>query len=441
MMDRAAPHADTDTDTGTSPSGRRAAALFRYEDWPFAAKALIVPVLTITFIALIGAVVLHDTAGTSQTMPLLVIGLGLVFAGAMGVSLFQQRILSASVERIAEAAARLGQGDASVDLHGLERGDDLGPLVQALHSVRTRMIDMTAAQRDLERLRDHGPASNDRTMLRHSADLEDEFAGFADLLGQASQQLTRETAQMLDMVRDQTARLSAVSDATESSSGSVQTVAAAAEQLSQSFTEIDHQVTNATTVAREAREQANDTSSHVTRLMTMAEQIGTIVEMIQSIAAKTNLLALNATIEAARAGEAGRGFAVVASEVKGLASQTAKATDQIRSQIDEIRGATDTAVISIKTIGDTVRQIDEIALAIAGAVDQQKAATSEIADSAQAAAMSAMEVSDTVGAVRDTAEKAQIASERLDNAGTTLCSETDRLLSEIKIIISRMRTE
>ena len=107
--------------------------------------------------------------------------------------------------------------------------------------------------------------------------------------------------------------------------------------------------------------QAEQTDGRIGKLSRAAQEIGDVVKLITAIAEQTNLLALNATIEAARAGEAGRGFAVVASEVKSLASQTAKATDEISSHILGMQGATQELVAAIKEIGGTIAQISDIA--------------------------------------------------------------------------------
>ena len=156
------------------------------------------------------------------------------------------------------------------------------------------------------------------------------------------------------------------------------TVASASEELSSSITEISHQISHSTEIARQAVEAAREANTMINGLASAAESIGTVVNMIQDIAEQTNLLALNATIEAARAGEAGKGFAVVASEVKTLATQTARATEQIAQQIGEIQGATGAAVSGIDAITRTIGEIDSVTTAIASAVEEQGAATQEV---------------------------------------------------------------
>ncbi|MFY7959868.1 MAG: methyl-accepting chemotaxis protein [Elsteraceae bacterium] len=207
-----------------------------------------------------------------------------------------------------------------------------------------------------------------------------------------------------------------VANSADQTSGNVQMVASATEELSASILEIGGQVARSTQIASQAVTDARRTNETVETLSSTAERIGEVVKLIEEIAAQTNLLALNATIEAARAGEAGKGFAVVASEVKNLASQTAKATDEITSQISEIQNATRDAVEAIGAISLTIDEINQIATSIAAAVEQQSAATREIARNGQQAADGMQEVSATI------ADVSQAASETGDAAGGVLSS-------------------
>jgi murein DD-endopeptidase MepM/ murein hydrolase activator NlpD len=176
----------------------------------------------------------------------------------------------------------------------------------------------------------------------------------------------------------------------------VQTVAAAAEELNASIAEIGRQVQSASTMAGGAVQQAEKTNQQVQGLAEAAQKIGDVVKLISDIAAQTNLLALNATIEAARAGDAGKGFAVVASEVKNLATQTAKATEEISQQIASIQAATGEAVGAIQGIGKTIVEINQVASSIAAAVEEQNASTREIARNVQETSAGTQEVSSNI---------------------------------------------
>jgi methyl-accepting chemotaxis protein len=187
-----------------------------------------------------------------------------------------------------------------------------------------------------------------------------------------------------------------VAEAANRSHGNVATVVSAAEELANSIGEIGGQVERSTTIADAAVEEAERSNEMINGLAGAVDKISDVVALINGIASQTNLLALNATIEAARAGDAGKGFAVVASEVKSLANQTAKATEDIAYQINEVQGATGNAVTGIEGISNTIRQMSEISTAIAAAVEQQRAATGEIARNANAVSDDAASVLNSV---------------------------------------------
>jgi methyl-accepting chemotaxis protein len=230
-----------------------------------------------------------------------------------------------------------------------------------------------------------------------------------------------------------------VAAASEEASTNVGAVAAATEELSASVTEISRQVQDSSRISQEAVGQAQRTDARINELSQAAQRIGNVVKLITDIAEQTNLLALNATIEAARAGEAGRGFAVVAQEVKALAAQTAKATEEIGTQIAGMQSATQQSVSDIKEIGTTITRISEIAAIIAAAVEQQGAATQEIARNVQQASHGAHAVADNIADVKRVAGETGSASghvlsaaQALSTEGTTLRSAVDKFLATVR---------
>ena len=272
-------------------------------------------------------------------------------------------------------------------------------------------------------------------------DFETNVKTVVDQVAAASTEM-RATAESMAASSEESVRQSnAVAAAAEEATSNVQTVASASEELSSSISEISRQVSQSSKIAQEAVQEAERTNITVQGLAEASTKIGDVVNLINDIASQTNLLALNATIEAARAGEAGKGFAVVASEVKNLANQTARATEDISSQISAIQDATTGAVDAIQGIGKTIDQVNEIAGTIAAAVEQQGAATNEISRNVQEAATGTQQVSQNIQSVSQAANEAGqgasevlSAAEELSKQSEVLGNEVDKFLENVKKI-------
>ncbi|MBH0239511.1 methyl-accepting chemotaxis protein [Methylobrevis albus] len=232
--------------------------------------------------------------------------------------------------------------------------------------------------------------------------------------------IAADLAAITESIGEVTSQAASSASAATQTSSNVQAVASGAEELAASVQEISRQLSTALNVTTEAVDQAERTTGIVAGLSTSAQKIGAVVELISSIAAQTNLLALNATIEAARAGEAGRGFAVVASEVKNLATQTAKATEEIGAQIDAVQTTAGSAAQAIGSIAATISRINEISSGIATAVEEQASVTRDMSENMQVAATGVETIVGNMGAIASASEEVNTAAIQVRTASAGL---------------------
>ena len=368
--------------------------------------------------------------------------LGGIVAGVLGGLVLLASLVARATARpiisLTGQMTRLADGDKTQEISGTERGDEIGAMSKAVLVFKENMIraDRLAAEQAAEQ-----GAREART--NHIQELTEAFdREIANVVGTVSSASTEleATAQAMSSIAEETSvQATAVAAASEQASANVETVASAAEELTSSINEIARQVNHSSQIASSAVAKVRETDEQVTGLATSAQKIGEVVGLITDIAEQTNLLALNATIEAARAGDAGKGFAVVANEVKNLASQTAKATEEIVGQINRVQQETQLAVSAIKEIGHVIEEVREISASIAGAVEEQNSATQEIARNVEQAALGTQEVSSNIQGVTHAASEAGSASQEvLDAAGqlsrdsATLKAVVDRFLNQVK---------
>ncbi|MBB4197650.1 methyl-accepting chemotaxis protein [Rhodoblastus sphagnicola] len=360
----------------------------------------------------------------------------LALSSALGLAIV--RSITSPLMSLQKSMNALAKGDTSIEISGQGHKTELGAFARALEVFRDDEVEREKALRR-EKEEDQKRMARAQLVEQLASRFDADVTALLSVVDNKVRDFLAASKTLETAAEESTHRIVTVASASEQSSVNVRTAASATEELSASITEIGQQAKTSSAMTSDALRQAHVTDQQIAGLASATGRIGEVVELISSIAAQTNLLALNATIEAARAGEAGRGFAVVASEVKNLASQTARATQEISSQIADIQAGTGGAVSAVAAITKVIEDIDRVSAGIAAATEQQTAATQEIAQNSSEAALGAGEVARNVSMVADAVQRTRQTSFDLGAGAETLQQEAMKLRKSVQDFLSSVR--
>ena len=381
---------------------------------------------------------LSDEADRTQREAILLVTVSLALVVLLGAWIAMKGLVT-PIRALTGTMDTLAAGQLNTTVPGTDRSDELGTMARSVETFRQGLVEVERLKAEQETLKQRAEVEKRAAMNALADSFQSSVGSVVGTLSSASTELTAAAGSMASIAEETSRQATTVASASEQASVNVQTVASAAEELSSSVSEISRQVAQSTQIAGQAMGEVAQTNQTVQGLTTSVSRISEVVRLISEIASQTNLLALNATIEAARAGDAGKGFAVVASEVKHLATQTARATEDITGRISEIQSATGQSVAAIDRINTVIQQMNEISLAIASAVEEQGAATQEIARNVAQAADGTQLVSSNILQVTQASAETGTAASQVQASSAEVAQQAEGLKREVDSFLLQVR--
>ncbi|MEY4237932.1 MAG: hypothetical protein RL339_533 [Pseudomonadota bacterium] len=366
-------------------------------------------------------------------LPLAVAAFSIAYSFAMG-SYVAQKVIK-PFEDLTDGMNKIAEGIYDLEVLHTERDDEIGQMCRSLEKAKKASFLLRELREEAQQRQE----LHDRQLQELAARFERQVSDIVNGVAAASSQLESTATAMAETAEVSANQSGTVAEAMDSAAAGVTAAAAATDEFSLSINEISRQASGSAELARKAAESTRNADATIGALAESAAEVGQIVELISSIAQRTNLLALNASIEAARGGEAGRGFAVVAAEVKELAAQTAKATERVAVQIQKIQEDTGTSVSSLKAIARQINDLEVTSVSIAAAVDQQSAAGKDLARSIDLAARSTERVSSSIGQVRTGSIATGAAAAQVLTSSSDLKHQSAALRSQVDDFLNHVR--
>ena len=383
-----------------------------------------------------------ETVSSADQAISILLATGIVaFSVSLLVTWLLARHINHGITGATATMVRLAGGDHEVEIPGLGRGDEVGEMAQALEVFKESAIESERLRRSQEQERKMAETSKAAALRNMAERVEQETAAAIDSVGVETRRLAATSSDLAESTRAVASNSRGVTTAAADAQTNTEAVASASGELAASISEIGRKVADSSRLTGTAVSAAHQAQTTIRKLADSVARIGEFATLINGIAGQTNLLALNATIEAARAGEAGKGFAVVASEVKNLASQTAKATEEISAQIADIRTSTHNTIAAVEDITGAIRDVENISAAIAAAIEQQGAATSEIARSVTRTNEAATEVSAGIARVSEEAATATGSAGEVSKIAQSVAASIDGLRTTLVRLVRTTTTE